>query len=137
MLCLKTDLWKLWEASEKKNSADFFFFSKTEDVTVLFSSFLTHNIGTTFTNDKNTLKITRQNFFHLFLQMYCLQTNFKGVYATYCMCFHTWKKKRQIEKVQREFFLLMPLRAFDNFFHLYDVIMHKSFVVPCSENNLL
>ena len=31
----------------------------------------------------------------------------------------------------------LPLRAFNNFFHLYDAIMHKSFVVPLSENNLL
>lgn len=87
----------------------FFFFSKTEDLTVLFSSFLTHNIGTTFTNDKNTLKITRQNFFHLFLQMYCLQTNFKGVYATYCMCFHTWKKKETNWKCTKRIFPLTCL----------------------------
>lgn len=87
----------------------FFFFSKTEDVTVLFSSFLTHNIGTTFTNDKNTLKITCQNFFHLFLQMYCLQTNFKGVYATYCMFFHTWKKKETNWKCTKRIFPLTCL----------------------------
>lgn len=54
MLCLR----QIYGNSEKQVRKQiqiffFFFFQKTEVVTVLFSSFLTHNIGTTFINDKN------------------------------------------------------------------------------------